>query len=193
MRNTLSNIEATPSLPDELLFIEQNAAVFFEILDTLKKAIIDAGLKANPYAPPKVNLNMCGYTASALTELFRKRGLKSRVVYGHYWCGQQRSYHYWTEVLINGNRYAVDATYGQFRDGYLNKFLIFEVTDLWREYRLSEYKEAMEPPLGGIDLRTLVALAKNGGVLPMRQHIQDSTQKDIFEKLVLALVQHVII
>ena len=183
----MSNIEATTSLPDELLFIEQNAAVFFEILATLKKAIIDAGLKANPYAPPKVNLNMCGYTATALTELFRKWGLKSRVVYGHYWSGQQRSYHYWTEVVISGNRYAVDATYGQFRDGYSGEILVAEVIDLWSKYRLTEYKEGMEPPLGSIDQRTLMSLAKHGGVLPMRDHIKDQAIRDIYEQLVLAL------
>lgn len=177
-------------LPEFLENIINSQERFFSVLYEIENGIMASLQEQYPnWAPEQFpKLNMCGYTSSAITEFSRAKGEGARVVYGHYRNDGEAIYHYWTEVSVDGEMYAVDATYGQFDPGVSEKIIVYPVDDL-DKYGLKEYKPEDEPVLGDGDRMTLEALAANNGVLPMRDHIQDDAQRQKYVELTEVLAQ----
>lgn len=110
---------------------------------------------------------MCGYAATALTENFREilGPNTARTVYGHYTGKNQPTSHYWTEMIIQGKKYHLCATYGQFDPKKLKQILFVPENSI-AEYHLKEYLAGA----GGteMDEKTLHTLTVNEGNLPVK-------------------------
>lgn len=131
--------------------------------------------------------NMCGYTATAIAEYFKTQGLEARVVYGHFSFEETTLHHYWTEVVIEENKYFIDATYSQFFSFFKNQILVYPINYL-SIFGLKEFKRTDTPLFGDIEIATLDCLHENNGLLPIRMHMNNDKQKiKIFNEMVNSL------
>lgn len=173
--------------------IQNGQAGFLSELSNLQKKImlrdaqqLKAEGKLNGFQPLEAQVQtpeMCGYSASAMTDVIRKvsgNEASARTVYGHYTKDQQRPYHYWTEISVQGQKYVLCATYGQF-DGQYRGRVLFDQAENLGKYGLQEYTTGMA---GGtkMDENTLRTLRANNNNLPIEANT-DLTIKQGYEKL----------
>lgn len=100
----------------------------------------------DPFKPPEVLVGipeLCGYSASAIADVvneFYEGKAKARVIYGHYVSGNERRCHDWTEIEVQGDKFFVCATHGQFDPNKRGTILIDGVKNL-RKYKLKEFHQ----------------------------------------------------
>ncbi len=151
---------------------------FFDQLDLLKSAIIDKYMQgASVFTAPEAipNPNMCGFTSNAITEAMREMGVQSKVVYGHQSSGSATTYHYWTEALLSGISYTIDATYGQFDPRYNDTFLAYPTSEN-ENFGIKEYIKGDAPIYGDFDESTISVLENNDGLLPLSDYLNEEPQ-----------------
>lgn len=181
--------QSIESLPELLKISPEKQRAFYSSLKVMEDDIVaelrrqHSGFVA-PEMVPKPNL--CGFTATAITEAFRRRGGNARVVYGHHRNNGSIIYHYWTEVVddSDGRKYVVDATYGQFDPSHQEDVIVYPIADL-PQYGLKEYKEG-EGSVLKLDEGTIAVLRENNGMLPIRQDLQGK-RAEAYENLVRSL------
>ncbi len=131
--------------------------------------------------------NLCGYSAAAITEAFRRRGIDANVVCGYKFGQNDPSFHYWTEATIGGKTFEVDGTYDQFDSKVKGKILVYDKTEL-ADYELKKFtpKDTMNINPNEIEHATgsLKILNENNGMWPMRTYITDEEMREKYEKLI---------
>ncbi len=136
------------------------------------------------FVPPEMAvgaLNMCGYSAMAITEGIRKitgDNTAARTVLGYFDPmydeqiilrkrnpKKQSPYHYWTEISVGRRYFFCCATFAQFDSIFYGSIIFDENTSL-PDYGLHE-RYATDIDASPEDLRTLSVLKLNGDNLPL--------------------------
>ncbi len=175
------------NVPSELEISPKGEGEFYAALHRMEQLIIEEyASKMGSFAAPEEipRPNMCGYTASAVTEHLRKKGVTARTVYGHHVSGERVVYHYWTEAEVSGRKYVVDATYGQFNPDHNGEMMKYPVEDL-PNYGLVEYKKG-DPTRLEWDARTAERLEDNNGTLFTEEDI-DEGRRIIYSTMIDSL------
>lgn len=145
--------------------------------------------RLKPFQPLEAQVQtpeMCGYSAPAITESFRRilgNDASAKTVYGHYARDSQRPYHYWTEIVVQGQKFVACATYGQFDEQYRGRIL-FDRAENMGKYGLQEYQANGRGT--EVDENTVRTLQANNNNLPIETNL-DPKLKEGYEKLKVTL------
>lgn len=186
-RRILKKDSDPKTYPPEIGSLMGHEDKFFDQLGVLKSAIIDKYMQgASVFTAPEAipTPNMCGFTSNAITEAMREMGVQSKVVYGHQSSGSTTTYHYWTEALLGGISYTIDATYGQFDPRYNDTFLVYPASEN-PNHGIKEFVEGDIPVYGDFDESTRSVLENNDGLLPLVDYLSEEPQpvRDAYQGL----------
>ena len=164
--------------------LKNNSAQFLEKIEALKEKILLLSKNDSGQSPESIpEPYMCGYAASAITEMLRKikdaKNLEIRTTYGY--CKSTTGevmYHFWTTVddKKTEESYIIDATHGNFNPDYHDNILIQPTEVAKKHYGFLEYSPIEDDKYSNntndvADFNTRQMIIENDNNFPSRRHL----------------------